>query len=83
MRSTKTKFTVHPNGEGNYDENDMVELLNEIKNLNLLDAYKSKIETLVTETVYDEAAKFACMNFDKYVCTDITKHTIFVFRHNM
>jgi phage/plasmid-associated DNA primase len=83
LRGMKAKFTVHPNGEGNYDENDMVELLNEIKNLNLLDAYKSKIEILVTEAVYDEAAKFACMNFDKYVCIDITKHTIFVFRHNM
>ena len=47
MRSMKTKFTVYPNGEGNYDENDMVELLNEIKNLNLLDAYKSKIECLL------------------------------------
>ena len=83
LRSIKAKITVHPNGEGEYDQNDMVELLNEIKNLDLLNTYRSRIEVIVTEAVYDEAAKFACMNFDKYVCTDISKHTIFVYRHNM
>jgi phage/plasmid-associated DNA primase len=66
-----------------YDEEDKLGLIQDLKKLNLIERYHSKIDIVVTESVYDEAAKFACKNFDKYVCTDIPKHTFYVYRHNM
>lgn len=66
-----------------YDEEDMLGLIQGLKKSNLIERYHSKIDIVVTESVYDEAAKFACKNFDKYVCTDIPKHIFYVYRHNM
>ena len=66
-----------------YDAEDMLGLIQNLKKLNLIERYHSKIDIVVTESVYDEAAKFACKNFDKYVCTDIPKHTFYIYRHNM
>lgn len=83
LRGIKEKLSVYPDKEGYYDENDMIDLMNELKELNLYENYKCKIDTIVTDSVYDEAARFACNNFDKYVCTDISKHTFFAYRQNM
>ena len=66
-----------------YDDEDMLGLIQNLKKLNLIERYHSKIDVVVTESVYDEAAKFACKSFDRYVCTDIPKHTFYVYRRNM
>jgi hypothetical protein len=83
LRGIKEKLKVSPDEEGSYDNNDMIDLMTNLKGLNLIENYKTKIDTIVTESVYDEAARFACRNFDKYICTDIPKHTFFVYRQNM
>lgn len=67
----------------NYDEDSTIELFHDLSKLNLVEKYQAKIDVVVTESVYDEAAKFACKSFDKFVCTDINKHTIYVYRQNM
>lgn len=83
LRGIKEKLKVVPDEEGKYDGEDMIDLMNELKELNLMESYKCKIDTVVTDSVYDEAARFACRNFDKYVCTDIPKHTFWIYRKNM
>lgn len=67
----------------NYEEDKTIELFHDLGKLNLLEKYQAKIDVVVTESVYDEAAKFACKSFDKFACTDINKHTIYVYRKNM
>ncbi|KAG2172431.1 hypothetical protein INT43_004973 [Umbelopsis isabellina] len=67
----------------NYEEDSTIELFHDLSKLNLVEKYQAKLDVVVTESVYDEAAKFACKSFDKFVCTDINKHTIYVYRHNM
>lgn len=66
-----------------YNEDDTIELCQRLDELGLRTQYQSKVENVVAESVYDEAAKFACLNFDRFVCTDIDRRTIYVYRKNM
>jgi hypothetical protein len=77
------KVSTKADAEGKYDINDMIDMFGELKAEGDLDKYKANVERCVTESIYDDAAKFAGLHYDKYVCTDIKKLEFYTYTHNI
>jgi phage/plasmid-associated DNA primase len=61
----------------------MIELFQEMKSLNIFEKYKTNVLKLSPEFIYDRAAMFASLHYDRYVCVNIDHLEFFVYTDNM
>lgn len=67
--------------EGDFHEGDMIRLVAKVDELGLRDEYKDRVLKITTESIYDEAAKFATLFRDRFVCLDCEAGVFYVFRN--
>lgn len=66
----------------NEDDNELIGIMHKLEVLNLKDKYYHNCRVIYTDNRYDEAAKFVSLFRDKYVCVDIPKRIVYIFKNH-
>lgn len=65
------------------EDSDIIDACCQLKTLNIYDNYEKLANEVFPATKYDDAERFSIINRIRYVCTNITNLTFYVFTKNM